>query len=59
MVQAAYQTHLGQDCYFAPNAKLNDGIIWLMIIRAGISRTVLLHVRDQIIFCIIFFSTKI
>ncbi|XP_031787619.1 sphingosine kinase 2 isoform X2 [Nasonia vitripennis] len=43
MVQAAYQTHLGQDCYFAPRAKIADGIIWLLIIRAGISRTNLLQ----------------
>ncbi|XP_058791106.1 sphingosine kinase 2-like isoform X2 [Phymastichus coffea] len=43
MVQAAYQSHLGQDCLFAPQAKLNDGIIWLLIIKAGISRTNLLQ----------------
>lgn len=38
MVHAAYQTHLGQDCFFAPRAKLADGVIWLLIIRAGITR---------------------
>ncbi|KAL7301210.1 hypothetical protein TKK_0006177 [Trichogramma kaykai] len=43
MVQAAYQSHLSQDCFFAPQAKLADGIIWLLIIKAGISRTNLLQ----------------
>lgn len=44
LVHASYQTHLGTDCYFAPNSKLNDGIIWLMVIRAGITRAQLLQV---------------
>lgn len=43
MVHASYQTHLGEDCLFAPNAKLNDGTIWLLIVRAGASRAQLLH----------------
>ncbi|KAJ8683243.1 hypothetical protein QAD02_019035 [Eretmocerus hayati] len=43
MVYAAYQSHMSQDCHFAPRAKLNDGIIWLLIIKAGISRTGLLQ----------------
>ncbi|XP_012283324.1 sphingosine kinase 2 [Orussus abietinus] len=43
MVHAAYQSHLGQDCFFAPRAKLADGIIWLLIIRAGITRASLLQ----------------
>uniref|UniRef100_A0A182NM59 YegS/DAGK C-terminal domain-containing protein n=1 Tax=Anopheles dirus TaxID=7168 RepID=A0A182NM59_9DIPT len=42
MVHAAYQTHLSTDCYFAPESNLNDGIIWLLIIRAGVSRSQLL-----------------
>lgn len=42
MVHASYQSHLGTDCFFAPSSKLNDGIIWLMIIRGGVSRSVLL-----------------
>uniref|UniRef100_A0AAG5D3A0 sphingosine kinase n=1 Tax=Anopheles atroparvus TaxID=41427 RepID=A0AAG5D3A0_ANOAO len=42
MVHAAYQTHLSTDCYFAPQSRLNDGIIWLLIIRAGVSRSQLL-----------------
>uniref|UniRef100_A0A182JTG2 HECT domain-containing protein n=1 Tax=Anopheles christyi TaxID=43041 RepID=A0A182JTG2_9DIPT len=42
MVHAAYQTHLSTECYFAPQSQLNDGIIWLLIIRAGVSRSQLL-----------------
>ncbi|XP_011868908.1 PREDICTED: sphingosine kinase 1-like isoform X2 [Vollenhovia emeryi] len=38
MVHAAYQTHLGQDYFFAPRATLADGIIWLLIVKAGITR---------------------
>lgn len=38
MVHASYQTHIGSDVYFAPSSKLNDGIIWLCIIRGGASR---------------------
>ncbi|KAK7793386.1 hypothetical protein R5R35_009266 [Gryllus longicercus] len=43
MVHASYQTHLGSDCLFAPNSKLADGIIWLLVIRAGITRAQLLQ----------------
>lgn len=39
MVHAVYQSHLGSDCFFSPNSKLNDGIIYLVIIRGGISRS--------------------
>lgn len=42
MVHASYQTHLGDDVFFAPNAKLNDGIIWLLVLHAGLSRSQLL-----------------
>lgn len=44
MVHAAYQTHLGQDYFFAPRATLADGIIWLLIIKAGITRANLVQV---------------
>ncbi|XP_076236821.1 sphingosine kinase 2 isoform X2 [Calliopsis andreniformis] len=43
MVHAAYQSHLGQDYFFAPRAKLADGIIWLIIVKAGITRANLLQ----------------
>uniref|UniRef100_A0A675B341 sphingosine kinase n=1 Tax=Anopheles darlingi TaxID=43151 RepID=A0A675B341_ANODA len=42
MVHAAYQTHLSTDCYFATQSQLNDGLIWLLIIRGGVSRSQLL-----------------
>lgn len=42
MVHAAFQTHLGEDVHFAPNAKLNDGVIWLLMLHAGLSRSQLL-----------------
>ncbi|XP_058833127.1 sphingosine kinase 2-like [Topomyia yanbarensis] len=42
MAHAAYQSHLSTDCFFAPRSKLNDGVIWLLIIKAGVSRSQLL-----------------
>lgn len=38
MVHAAYQTHIASDCQFAPLSQLNDGIIWMVVIRGGASR---------------------
>ncbi|KAM7349551.1 sphingosine kinase 1 isoform 1-T3 [Cochliomyia hominivorax] len=43
LVQAANTTHLATDCLFAPDSKLNDGIIYLVIIRAGITRSQLMQ----------------
>ncbi|XP_072378105.1 sphingosine kinase 1-like [Diabrotica undecimpunctata] len=43
MVHASYQSHLGEDCLFAPDATLNDGKIWLLIVRAGATRSQLLQ----------------
>ncbi|KAH8327590.1 hypothetical protein KR074_002120 [Drosophila pseudoananassae] len=42
MMHAVYQTHLGIDCHFAPKAQMNDGTIYLILIRGGISRPHLL-----------------
>lgn len=42
MVHASYQTHIGSDCHFAPLSQLNDGIIWLCVIRGGATRPELL-----------------
>ncbi|KAL7733812.1 hypothetical protein ACLKA6_011535 [Drosophila palustris] len=42
MMHAIYQSHLGIDCHFAPKAQLNDGTIYLILIRGGISRPHLL-----------------
>lgn len=43
MIHAVYQTHLGSDCHFSPFSKLNDGTIYLVIIRGGISRSQLFN----------------
>ncbi|XP_017149195.1 sphingosine kinase 2 [Drosophila miranda] len=43
MVHAAYTTHLSSDCYFAPESRLNDGIIYLVIIRSGVGRHQMLN----------------
>lgn len=43
MVHASYQSHLSEGCIFAPDAKLNDGIIWLLIIHSGTTRSQLLQ----------------
>ncbi|KAH8294494.1 hypothetical protein KR044_005276, partial [Drosophila immigrans] len=43
MVHAAYTTHLASDCFFAPDSKLNDGLIYLVVIRAGVGRSQLLN----------------
>lgn len=48
MVHAAYQTHLGQDYFFAPRARLADGVIWLLIVKAGITRSNLVQVSSYI-----------
>ncbi|KAH8271141.1 hypothetical protein KR018_001285 [Drosophila ironensis] len=43
MVHAAYTTHLSSDVFFAPESRLNDGLIYLVIIRSGVSRHQLLN----------------
>ncbi|EDV99534.1 sphingosine kinase 2 isoform X2 [Drosophila grimshawi] len=43
MVHAAYTTHLASDCFFAPDSRLNDGLIYLVIIRSGVGRSQLLN----------------
>ncbi|XP_039958932.1 sphingosine kinase 2 [Bactrocera tryoni] len=43
MVHAAYTTHLSADCFFAPESRLNDGIIYLVIVRSGVGRSQLAH----------------
>lgn len=43
MVHATYATHITSDCFFAPLSQLNDGIIWLCIIRGGATRQDLLR----------------
>ena len=43
LMLAMYQTHLAEDLLAAPQASLEDGIIHLFYVRAGISRTALLR----------------
>lgn len=42
MVHIAYQSYIGEDFLFAPRSQLADGIMWMLIIKAGISRSQLL-----------------
>jgi len=37
-IYSAYQTHISSTNIFAPNAKFDDGVIWLLFIRANVSR---------------------
>lgn len=43
-VLATYQPYLGPDNLFAPDARLNDGCMHLMFIRAGITKKTLLDI---------------
>lgn len=43
LVLAMYQSHLAEDLLAAPDARLDDGTIHLMYVKAGISRTALLR----------------
>uniref|UniRef100_A0A3B4ZAM1 sphingosine kinase n=1 Tax=Stegastes partitus TaxID=144197 RepID=A0A3B4ZAM1_9TELE len=43
LMLAMYQSHLAEDLLAAPDAALNDGVIHLFYVRAGISRTALLR----------------
>lgn len=38
VVYSGHQTHLSADCLFAPKAKLDDGIIWLLYVTGDVSR---------------------
>lgn len=38
MVHASYQPYIASDCHIAPLSQLNDGIIWMLVIRAGATR---------------------
>ncbi|KAM6940072.1 sphingosine kinase 1-like [Xenentodon cancila] len=43
LVLAIYQSHLAEDLLAAPDASLDDGVIHLFYVRAGISRAALLR----------------
>lgn len=42
-VYSGHQTHMSADCLFAPKAKLNDGIIWLLFIKGDATRAQVLQ----------------
>ncbi|XP_022830004.1 sphingosine kinase 1 [Spodoptera litura] len=42
MVHVSYQPYIGEDFLFAPRSQLSDGVMWMLIIKAGISRSQLL-----------------
>lgn len=44
LVCAVYQTHLGDDSLVSPQSRINDEIIYLMIIKKGVSKKDLLKV---------------
>ncbi|GAB6020366.1 hypothetical protein CHUAL_003075 [Chamberlinius hualienensis] len=43
LVCCAYQTHIGNNVLLIPDASLDDGLMWLLIIRKGVSRSQLLQ----------------
>lgn len=42
MVHVSYQSYIGEEFLFAPRSQLSDGVMWMLIIKAGISRSQLL-----------------
>lgn len=43
LVYVSLQTHLSSDVFIAPNAKLDDGIMWLLVIRDDVSRVQIIN----------------
>lgn len=43
LVYATYQTHISQDCILAPNAKLDDNVIWLLYLTGKDTRFVFIN----------------
>lgn len=39
MVHVSYQSYIGEDFLFAPRSQLSDGVMWMLIIKAGIPRS--------------------
>ncbi|RVE53712.1 hypothetical protein evm_001604 [Chilo suppressalis] len=42
LVHIAYQQYIGEDFLFAPRSQLSDGVIWMLVIKAGVARSQLL-----------------
>lgn len=38
IIYSSLQSHLGTTLFFAPEARLNDGVAWLLLIRGDVSR---------------------
>lgn len=49
MIHASYLSHISEDVIIAPESKLNDGVIWLLVIKNGISRTTFLQVSESLL----------
>jgi len=49
MIHASYLSHISEDVILAPKSKLNDGVIWLLVIKNGISRTTFLQVSESLL----------
>lgn len=49
MIHASYLSHISEDVIIAPKSKLNDGVIWLLVIKNGISRTTFLQVSESLL----------
>lgn len=44
MVHISYQSYIGEDVLFAPRSQISDGVMWMLIVKAGVSRSQLLSV---------------
>ncbi|CAG4946790.1 unnamed protein product [Parnassius apollo] len=42
MVHVSYQAYIGEDLLFAPRSQMSDGVMWMLIIKAGITRSQIL-----------------
>lgn len=47
MIYSSLQSHLGTHLYFAPEARPDDGILWLLIITSNVTRFQLLNYFKQ------------
>lgn len=43
LVYVSNQTHLNSSCFFAPHARLDDGLMWMVVLKGDISRAQVLR----------------
>ena len=43
MVYTAHTSHMSSDCFLAPNARLDDGVIWLLYLTGDVSKSQVLN----------------